>query len=102
MHKHLQNLKTWLKAQLWITEGQSLEPKNHTVVYYHSFGLRVRYCKPAVYPLAYDKNANSRPNYKCAENFNKWALDLKEALLPAEIIMENRLNEAKKLLKIAQ
>lgn len=69
-------------------------------VYYHrpGVGLRIRNCQSTVYPLDYNKNANKKPGIRATENFNEWALDLKESLMPAEIIMNNRLEEAKKLL----
>jgi hypothetical protein len=55
-----------------------------------------------VYPFGYDKNgAGNRNTRRFTKGFNNWASDLREALLPENEIMEVRLNEAKRLLKIA-
>jgi len=56
-----------------------------------------------VYPFGYDYNgARNRNTRRFTKGFNNWANDLREALLPENEIMEVRLNEAKRLLKIAQ
>lgn len=100
MHNLRNKLITLIKATLWITDGKSIEPKKTIVVYHHrnNAGLRVRYCSDTVYPLDYDKNANQRPGSKFEENFNAWAAEIKEATMPAETVMNNRLREAKQLL----
>lgn len=72
--------------------------KNSIVVYYHRAGLRIRNCQSTVYPLSYDKNGNHHPGAQFAENFRQWVEEIKEANMPAEIVMSNRLEEAKKLL----
>lgn len=69
------------------------------VVYFHRAGLRVRNCESTAYPLDYDKNANQKPGPQAEANFNNWAAEIKEANMPAETVMNNRLAEAKRLLE---
>lgn len=74
---------------------------NTIVVYFHRAGLRIRNCTSTAYPLGYDKNANQKPGPQFEENFNRWTAEIKEANMPAETIMNNRLAEAKRLLEKA-
>ena len=98
MHKHLQSLITWANATLWITNGKSVKCSKTIVVYYHRAGLRIRNCDHTIWPYEYDKNTNQRPSHEATRNFNEWASDVKEALLPTQTIAEKRLKELKSLL----
>lgn len=69
-------------------------------VYFHRDGgkLRLRQCQSTCYPFEYNKNANLCSKIELTKNFNQWAQDIKEAHLPEETVMNNRLNEAKRIL----
>jgi hypothetical protein len=56
--------------------------------------------RSTVYPLGYDKNANSFRGPAFTQNFNNWAKEISEATKSVALIMDARLNEAKELLGI--